>query len=86
MEFEFDANKSLLNEKKHGINFINAQKLWYNVDRIEIPTKYIDEQRNILIGKIDEAIWSAIFTYRDKKVRLISVRRARDNEKEIYES
>jgi uncharacterized DUF497 family protein len=86
MKFEFDENKSNVNEQKHGINFIEAQKLWNDPDRIEIPTKYLDEKRYILIALINKKLWSAVFTYRNKKIRLISVRRSRKNEKEIYES
>ncbi|MBW1659602.1 MAG: BrnT family toxin [Deltaproteobacteria bacterium] len=86
MDFEFDPNKSRKNKKKHGIDFIKAQELWNDPDRIEIPTKFLDEPRYVLIGKIDDVFWSAIFTYRGDKIRLISVRRARKNEREIYES
>ena len=86
VEFEFDDEKSNFNEEKHGIDFIEAQKLWRDPDRIEYPTKHLHEERYILIGKIGEKYWSAVFTYRDKNVRLISVRRSRNNEKEIYES
>lgn len=86
MEFEFDENKSKANKEKHGIDFIEAQKLWDDPDRIEIPTKFLDEPRYVLIGMINNIHWSAIFTYRNKRIRLISVRRARKNETEIYES
>jgi len=86
MDFEFDPNKSRKNKKKHGIDFIKAKELWNDPDRIEIPTKFLDEPRYVLIGKIDDVFWSAIFTYRGDKIRLISVRRARRNEREIYES
>ncbi len=86
MEFEFDENKSRANKSKHGIDFIDAQKLWEDPDRIEIPTKYLDEPRYVLIAKIDNKHWSVVHTIRNNKVRLISVRRSRKNEKEIYES
>ena len=86
MEFEFDPNKSKKNKEKHGIDFIEAQQLWEDPYRIEIPAKYLDEPRYLLIGKIDDKHWAAIFTYRKNKIRIISVRRARKNEKEIYES
>ena len=85
MEFEFDPNKSNGNKNKHGIDFNEAQKLWEDTDRIIIPTKNLDEQRFLLIGKLNDKLWSAVFTLRKKRIRLISVRRARDNEKEIYE-
>ncbi|MBI1882743.1 MAG: BrnT family toxin [Chlamydiae bacterium] len=38
------------------------------------------------MGKIKEKHWSAIITYRDLKVRIISVRRARKEEVQLYES
>ena len=51
MEFEFDNRKSQLNKKKHGIDFIEAQVLWNDPDRAEIPAKTIDEERSLIIGK-----------------------------------
>jgi uncharacterized protein len=86
IEFEFDKRKSEINRNKHGIDFIEAQALWEDKDRIEIPAKTIDEERYLLIGKISDKCWSAIVTYRSEKVRIISVRRSRKEEVEIYES
>ena len=86
MEFEFDGYKSNTNMGKHGIDFIEAQLLWEDPDRVVIPARTIDEPRYLLIGKIDEKFWSAVFTYRHGKIRIISVRRARDEEVDIYES
>jgi len=86
MEFEFDKQKSRINKKKHGIDFIEAQALWNDLDRIEIPAKTIDEERLLIIGKIYDKCWSAIITYRNEKTRIISVRRSRKEEIEIYES
>ena len=43
------------------------------------------ENRNILIGKIDDKLWSAVFTYRKDAIRIISVRRARKREAKLYE-
>ena len=86
MEFEFDEIKSKANLKKHGIDFIQAQQLWGDPERLEIPAKTTDEPRVILIGRISDKTWSAIFTPRGQKVRIISVRRARKKEVELYES
>jgi len=86
MEFEFDKRKSQTNKKKHGIDFVEAQALWNDPDRIEIPAVTIDEPRFILIGKISDTHWSTIITYRGEKIRIISVRRSRREEIEIYES
>ncbi len=85
MDFEFDKRKSQVNMKKHGIDFVEAQALWEDPDRIEIPAKTTEELRFILIGKISDKHWSSIFTYRGEKIRIISVRRSRMEEIEIYE-
>ena len=86
MEFEFDKRKSEMNMIKHGIDFIEAQNIWNDPDRIEIPAKTIDEQRFLIIGKISDKYWSGIITYRNERVRIISVRRSRPKEIDIYES
>lgn len=86
MEFEFDEFKSQANYKKHGIDFVQAQQLWEDSQRLEIPAKTTDEPRVILIGKVHGKIWSAIFTQRGQKTRIISVRRAREKEVVLYES
>ncbi len=86
MEFEFDSKKSDSNKQKHGLDFHEAQALWDDPDLIEIPVQTIDEQRYLVIGRIAGKHWSGVITYRDGKVRLISVRRSRKEEVDIYES
>ncbi|MBN2428788.1 MAG: BrnT family toxin [Deltaproteobacteria bacterium] len=86
MHFEFDPEKSISNQSKHGIDFDSAQSLWNDPDLLEIPAKTIDEQRYLIVGKIDGKHWSAVITYRDQTIRLISVRRSRPEEIILYES
>ncbi|MHB1346091.1 MAG: BrnT family toxin [Candidatus Humimicrobiaceae bacterium] len=86
MEFEFDDEKSEINKKKHDIDFYEAQKLWNDKDFIEIPVKTTDEPRFMVIGKISGKHWSGIITYRSENIRIISVRRSRKEEVDIYES
>ncbi len=86
MHFEFDPKKSLSNKNKHGIDFSEAQELWNDIDLLEIPAKTIDEERFLVIGKINGKHWAGIITYRNDNIRIISVRRARNEEIEIYES
>ena len=84
--FEYDPQKSLSNKEKHGIDFDEAQEIWKDVDHLEIPAKNVDEPRWLVIGKASGKIWSAVITYRSGNIRIISVRRARDEEIELYES
>jgi len=85
-DLEFHNDKSLKNRRKHSIDFIEAQELWEDKDRIIIPAKTIDELRFLIIGKIKNKLWTAIFTIRNDDIRIISVRRSRKEEIEIYES
>jgi uncharacterized protein len=86
MDFEFDPNKSATNKVKHGIDFIEAQKLWEDRDRLLVPARTRDEARFMLISKIDQKHWSVIFTYRGETIRIISARRAREEEVNAYEN
>lgn len=85
MKFEFDPEKSELNRAKHGIDFTAAQHLWEDPGRVVIPARTSDEPRYLLIGKLSDKRWSAVFTLRVEAVRIISVRRARPEEMELYE-
>jgi uncharacterized protein len=86
MEFEFDPKKSDSNKQKHGLDFHEARALWDDPDLLEIPVQTIDEPRYLVIGTIEGKHWSGVITYRSDKVRIISVRRSRKEEVEIYES
>ena len=86
MEFEFNEHKSRANKAKHGIDFVEAQALWEDVDLLEIPARTSDEPRTVMIGRIGEKHWSAIITHRGERIRIISVRRSRSEERELYES
>ena len=85
MEFEWDGNKSLINKSKHGIDFDTAKEMWNDNNRLEIQTPYPLEDRNILISKIGNKLYTAIFTHRGNAIRIISVRHARKKETTLYE-
>ena len=84
--FEFDETKNQTNLKKHGIDFVEAQLLWNDPRLLEIPVKTEDEPRYLVIGVINNKHWSAVITYREANVRLVSVRRSRTEEIALYES
>ncbi len=84
MVFEFDPATSAANLRKHGIDFVHAQALWNDPDRLEIQARSLDEPRTQVIGRIGEWVWSAFVTSRSGRIRIISVRRARDEEKAAY--
>jgi len=86
MIFEYDENKSASNKIKHGIDFDEAQLLWLDWNRVEIPVPNDDEVRYLTIAILNNKHWSAVITYRQSNVRLISVRRSRTKEIDFYES
>ena len=86
MKFEYDVNKSLSNKQKHGIDFEEAKLLWNDDKMVEIKTSFEDEERFINTGKINSKVYAVIITYRKENIRIISARRARKKEIEIYES
>ena len=85
MKFEWDDEKSRINKSKHGIDFDVATELWNDIHRVEIQASYPLEDRSIIIGKIEEKVWTGIFTRRGDAIRIISVRRARKKETQLYD-
>jgi uncharacterized protein len=84
--FEYNLEKSQNNKSKHGLDFDEAQVIWTDPNRVEIQASSTTEPRFMVIGKINGKHWSAIFTYRGENIRLISVRRSRNEEIRVYES
>lgn len=85
-DFEYDNKKSTSNLKKHCIDFVEAQELWVDPELIELQVKSEDEPRFLVIGIIAKKHWTAVITYRGSTIRIISVRRSRKKEVELYES
>ena len=86
MRYEYDENKSLSNKQKHGIDFEKAKVLWSDDRLLEIKTSFSNEKRYINIGKIEKKFYTVVTTYRNDRIRIISARRSRQKEIEIYES
>ncbi len=85
MDFEFDPAKSESNKDKDGIDFTEARALWLDEKRLVVPLETISEERYIMIAQLRGKCWSAVYTYRNDRLRVISVRRSRDKEKQRYE-
>ena len=86
MEFEFDPVKSMSNLVKHGIDFEDARKLWRDPRALIVKVKGITEPRWIAMARVEQEYWSAVFTFRGERIRIISVRRSRAKEIALYES
>lgn len=84
-EFESDAAKSASNLVKHGIDFVSAQQLWDDPKLALFPAEERGERREMAYASYDGKVWTAIFVRRGHRLRIISVRQARNHEVNIYE-
>ncbi len=60
--------------------------MWDDPDSVGFPAKSDDEDRFAILARLKNKLWVGFYTKRQNKIRIISVRRARTNEKKIYES
>ncbi|MEW5746308.1 MAG: BrnT family toxin [Nitrospirota bacterium] len=67
------------------MDFETAQELWLDESRIQIDAPHPVEERSIIIGKLHDKLWTAVYTMRSEVIRIISVRRSREKEAALYE-
>ena len=84
--FEYDPAKSKSNQQKHGIDFDQAQAIWRDPRQLRFMGDSSREPRYAMVGTAMEKIWYAVYTLRGSRIRLISVRRARQLETMAYEN
>lgn len=90
MLFEWDENKNLINQKKHGISFSDARSVFYDDSAIlfDDPDHSEYEDRFLIIGMSNiKGICIVSHCYRDTddRIRIISARTATKSERKIYE-
>ncbi|MBI2980969.1 MAG: BrnT family toxin [Deltaproteobacteria bacterium] len=86
MKFEWDIAKNAENARKHGLFLEEAIAIWESefLEIEEIARSEEGEKRNATMGWVNNKLYVAIWTQRGEKIRLISVRRARENEEKIF--
>ena len=84
MLFEFDQEKSRANKRKHEVDFDEAQSLWSDPNRVVFVARFQSEERHGIIARLGAGLWCAICTNRGENIRIISVRRAREHEEDLY--
>ncbi|MCB9060627.1 MAG: BrnT family toxin [Halobacteriovoraceae bacterium] len=86
--YAWDEHKSTSNKTKHGISFEEARDYIFEDRNITVMNVAYDkeEQRHAIIGKYNGKYYTGIFTIRDDKIRIISVRRSRNAEKQKAKS
>lgn len=86
MEFEWDPVKAHQNWQKHGVSFEEAAAIWdgMHMEVQKIARSSDGEKRNATMGWVGNKVYVAIWTKRGRRIRLISVRRARSHEEEVF--
>lgn len=82
--FEWDETKRATNIEKHGIDFVDAIEIFNDPNRIELEVVRNNETRYQTIGCIKHIVFLVVYTTRKKVKRIISARRASQNEREAY--
>ncbi len=82
--FEWDNKKNKINIEKHSIDFSLAIEVFQDKSAYEVNRIVNNEIRSKFVGAIDDVVLSVIYTIRDDKYRIISVRCASKTERRIY--
>ena len=86
MSHEWDEAKNRENIAKHGIDFADAHRIFERpmLVRLDDRERY-GEHRWIAVGDLDGIIVVIVFTRREDRVRVISIRKANRRERETYQ-
>ena len=89
IEFEWDENKNQINRRKHGIDFLEAETVFYDENAIlfDDPDHSYEEERFLILGvSANEKLCIVSHCVREEGnvIRIISARKATKNETKVY--
>lgn len=82
--YEWDETKRLSNIEKHAVDFIDAPLFFENAVVLGVSAVATEEVRFIAVGRLQGRYITTVFVERQGKTRIISMRKARKNERERY--
>ena len=86
MDFEWDADKDAINQRKHGIGFRQAAEIFRGLIVVAEDTRRdYGERRLIALGEYDGDVIRVVFTERGDSIRIISAWKANRNDRQSYE-
>jgi uncharacterized protein len=87
MKFEWDQQKNQVNIAKHGLDFVDASRIFRLPLRITLDEREdYEEERGIGLGILDGRVVMVVFTEPDQEtIRIISLRKALPYERKCYE-
>ncbi len=87
MQITFNEAKDVLNKSKHGVSLSEAEKLEWDDALIWQDTRRdYGEVRMIALGTIGVRLYCAVYVDREEMRRIISLRKANNQEKKLYVS
>ncbi|MBQ7515011.1 MAG: BrnT family toxin [Schwartzia sp.] len=83
--FEWDDEKEKLNDKKHGVDFDTAARVFFDAHHLEYPDEFHsdEEERYIVLGMVRNVLF-VVCTDRGDTTRIISARKATAKERRAY--
>lgn len=89
IRFEWDENKNLINQRKHGVSFDEAKSVFYDEEALVIddPEHSLEEERFIILGLSSKTnLLVVCHCYRESEtvIRIISARKATKTESGFY--
>ncbi len=92
-EFDWNEDKDIENQVKHGVSFSLAQRAFLDPRRVILKDLIHSrgEERYYCIGRVEDGILTVRFTYRETVIRIIGAgywgkgRRTYEKQNKIYE-
>jgi uncharacterized protein len=86
MEFEWDEAKCRANYAKHGLDFRDAEQVFQGIIlTVQDDRQDYGEKRFISLGLLEDVVIVVVYTERSERIRLISMRKANQKERQAYE-
>ena len=86
VDFEWDEEKAADNYAKHKVTFATARLAFADLFAVEWFDDRFDygEERFNMLGMAEGRLLSVAYTVRERRIRIISARRAKPNERRRY--
>ena len=88
MQIEWDERKNIVNIRKHGLDFADAQEVFDGPMLVKMDTRMnYGEDRWIGLGNLHGIVVVLVYTESEDSdvIRILSIRKATKNEREYYQ-
>ena len=85
MNYEWDEEKRLINLRKHGLDFMDADLVFEAPIKVTVDAGRADEDRLADLAEVNERVLLLVYSMRGQTVRCISLRVASRRERKLYD-